>query len=349
MRSLNRTVLYRPGIVFAVIMYAVGGQAVAEERRVSQYDPMRLAKHDHAKPVDLDVQDVGRKREIPIRVYLPKEPKSSPVVLFSHGLGGSRTNNPYLGQHWSARGYAVVSMQHHGSDEAVWKGVSRRRRLASLKKAASLQNSVDRYQDVSVVLDQLETWNKKDGHVLSGKLDLDRVGMSGHSFGAITTQGVSGQSFPLIGQHYTDERIDAALAMSPSIPSRGDAKKAFARVSIPWMLMTGTHDTSIINGATAQSRKEVYASLRKDVERYGLVLHHAEHSAFSDRELPGDQLPRNPNHHRAIQALSTAFWDSYLKENNAAKTWLGGQGAKTVLETNDQWEFHATGSGAPPQ
>jgi len=50
----------------------------------------------------------------------------------------------------------------------------------------------------------------------------------------------------------------------------------------------------------------------------------AEHSAFGDRPLPGDQKPRNPNHHRAILALSTAFWDAYLRGDAAARAWLQG-------------------------
>jgi hypothetical protein len=41
-----------------------------------------------------------------------------------------------------------------------------------------------------------------------------------------------------------------------------------------------------------------------------LVLHNAEHSVFTDRPLPGEREPRNPNHHRVILALSTAFWDA---------------------------------------
>lgn len=47
-----------------------------------------------------------------------------------------------------------------------------------------------------------------------------------------------------------------------------------------------------------------------------MALHNPEHSAFTDRPLPGDTDPRNPNHHRAILALSTAFWDAYLRDNS---------------------------------
>ena len=42
-----------------------------------------------------------------------------------------------------------------------------------------------------IVLDQLEEWNKDSKHELHGRLDLKHIGMSGHSFGAVTTQAVN--------------------------------------------------------------------------------------------------------------------------------------------------------------
>jgi hypothetical protein len=68
------------------------------------------------------------------------------------------------------------------------------------------------------------------------------------------------------------------------------------------------------------------------------VLDRGEHSAFSDRALPGDKEKRNPNHHRVILALSTAFWDTWLRGDPAAKLWLDGVGAKSVLEKGDLWQ-----------
>jgi len=51
-------------------------------------------------------------------------------------------------------------------------------------------------------------------------LDLNRIGMSGHSFGAVTTQNVSGQRTPFGPALFTDQRIKAALAMSPNSRAR---------------------------------------------------------------------------------------------------------------------------------
>ena len=42
--------------------------------------------------------------------------------------------------------------------------------------------------------------------------------MSGHSFGAVTTEAVSGEALPAGGQRFTDARITAAIAFSPSSP-----------------------------------------------------------------------------------------------------------------------------------
>lgn len=302
------------------------------------YDPLRLPAGTLPAPVDLTVHDAERHREIPVRVYLPVSSTPAPVVLFSHGLGGSREGSPFLGEHWAARGYAVVYVQHAGSDEAVWKDVPAAERLAALRSAASLQNYLLRLRDVPVVLDQLTAWNKESGHALAGRLDLERIGMSGHSFGALTTQGVSGESFPGgVGKRHTDPRIRAAVAFSPDAPSSGDTATAFSSVTIPWMLMTGTKDVAFVGHATVESRESVYPALPAG-DKYEVVLENAEHSAFSDRPLPGDRQPRNPNHHRVILALSTAFWDAYLKGDTEAKAWLAGEGSRQVLESGDRWQ-----------
>ena len=290
-----------------------------------------------AEPLDLTVDDVERKRAIPIRVYLPAVTQPAPVVLFSHGLGGSRRNNGYLGRHWSGRGYVVVALQHSGSDEDVWKDKPLGERMAALRAAAGLQDFLLRAKDVPAVLDQLAKWNETAGHTLAGRLDLDHVGMSGHSFGAVTTQAVAGQSAAGGRISFTDERIDAAVAFSPSGSRAQDSQQAFGKVRIPWLLMTGTDDVSAIGGETVESRLSVYPALPAGA-KYELVLDGAKHSAFSERALPGDLGERNPNHHRAILALTTAFWDAYLRNDAAAKTWLDGDAPRGIIEAKDRWQ-----------
>jgi hypothetical protein len=39
-----------------------------------------------------------------------------------------------------------------------------------------------------------------------------------------------------------------------------------------------------------------------------------------------------------ILALSTAFWDAYLRDDKQAKIWLEGDGPQKVLGHDDKWQ-----------
>jgi predicted dienelactone hydrolase len=302
------------------------------------YDPLAVNKTFTPTHLDATVRDAARQRDLPVRVYLPTNTTPQPVVLFSHGLGGNRAGSAFLGDHWAARGYVAVFLQHPGSDDSVWKDTPRKDRMMAMKKAASLDNFFLRVQDVPAVLNQLQSWNAEKTNALAGRLDLKKVGMSGHSFGAVTTQAVSGQNFPMEGRKFTDERIKAAVVFSPSSPKSGSTEQAFGAVKIPWLLMTGTKDLSPIGNADMKSRLGVYPALR-GAPKYELVLNNAEHSVFTDRALPNDHAPRNPNHHRVILALSTAFWDAKLRGDAAALAWLNGPAPRALMEADDRWQL----------
>jgi dienelactone hydrolase len=312
----------------------------------AEYDPLALDKAKLPAPIDLSIEDAERDREVPVRIYLPDSKDPAPVVLFSHGLGGSRMNNPYLGEHWAGRGYVVVFVQHPGSDESVWRGVRPREIMGKMREAASAENFSLRVKDIPAVLDQLKVWHEADKTLegndanvkkLAGRMDLEHVGMSGHSFGAVTTQAVSGQAF-VAGRTLADSRIDAAVMMSHSTPRAGSPDRAFGDVKLPWLLLTGTEDSSPIGDQTPESRLKVYPAL-PDGDKFQLVLDGADHSAFSHRGRPRDRGSRNDNHHRAILATSTAFWDTYLKDDPDAKKWIeSGDSVRAVLEPADKWE-----------
>ena len=314
------------------LLFALAGLSRVEAKG---FDPMAIDAYSHSQVRDLTVHDASRNRDIPVRIYLPADEKPEPVILFSHGLGGSRAGSKFLGEHWAARDYIAVFVQHPGSDDAVWKDATPKERMAALRTAASLENFLLRVRDVRAVLDELEVWNKSGP--LAGRMDLTKIGMSGHSFGAVTAEAVGGETLPLSGTQLTDPRIKAAVILSPSVPKSTTAEKAFGAVKIPWLLMTGTKDIAPIGPADMKSRLAVYPALH-GAPKYQAVLNNAEHSAFTDRALPGDHEPRNPNHHRVILALSTAFFDAYLRGNQDAFVWLDGDGPRSVMETADDWK-----------
>jgi predicted dienelactone hydrolase len=187
--------------------------------------------------------------------------------------------------------------------------------MAAMREAASLENTRLRVGGIAAVLDQLETWHSRDGHPLSGQLDLNPVGMSGHSF---------------------DKRIKAAVIMSPGTPrGRLGPGSSFADVAIPVLLMAGTNDIAAIGSQTVESRLAVFPALPRG-PAYEIVLHNAEHSAFTDRPLPGDQGSRNPNHHRVMLALTIGFWDAFLRNDAAARDWLDGSAPRSLLDEHDR-------------
>jgi predicted dienelactone hydrolase len=92
--------------VFIFLLLAFAGAGGA---RGNGYDPLAVDPKFHAQTLDLSVHDAARNRDIPVRIYLPVNGKPEPVVLFSHGLGGSRAGGEYLGEQWAARGYAATA------------------------------------------------------------------------------------------------------------------------------------------------------------------------------------------------------------------------------------------------
>ncbi len=75
--------------------------------------------------LDLELFDTARQRPVPVRLYLPQQASAEspvPLVVFSHGLGGSRMGYSYLARHWANAGLASLHPQHVGSDNSVWRG-----------------------------------------------------------------------------------------------------------------------------------------------------------------------------------------------------------------------------------
>ena len=154
--------------------------------------------------------------------------------------------------------------------------------------------------------------------------------------GAKTAQLMIGQQ-GWLSRTRKDKRIRAAVVMSPSSPSLQSAESAFGSVTTPCLLLTGTRDSvPFLSDQSTESRRAVFPALPSG-NAYELVLHNATHSAFTDRSRRND-TPHNPKHHRAIEAITTAFWDAYLQGNKEAQKWLRDSGTKDTLEPQDTWK-----------
>src|SRR5882757_6664989 len=107
--------------------------------------------------VKYDWHDAKRDRDVPVKIYYPKTGDGPfPVIIFSHGLGGSREGYEYLGRHWASHGYVSVHLQHLGSDNAVWEGAPLTEVMQNMRKsAADIANATIRPLDVKFAIDQV--------------------------------------------------------------------------------------------------------------------------------------------------------------------------------------------------
>ncbi|MEW5853306.1 MAG: hypothetical protein AB2A00_31290 [Myxococcota bacterium] len=121
-----------------------------------------------------------------------------PLVIFSHGKGGIRMQSTFYTVALASHGYVVVAPDHEGDT------LPDTLREGELNINTTVDSFVDRPQDVMFLLDHFEAL--PSGDFLSGLIDMDRVGVSGHSFGAIT-------SFRAAGMDY---RIKAVVAQTPA-------------------------------------------------------------------------------------------------------------------------------------
>jgi predicted dienelactone hydrolase len=253
--------------------------------------------------------------DLPVRVHHPARIEGqSPVIVFSHGLGGSRLGYHYLAQAWAAHGYVVVLPSHR---ENVPPGVAEVEQ-PSVAELRAMKEAIDdprnwpvRPLDVRRTVDALESLHE---HVraLTGKLDLSRVGIGGHSYGAYTTLLCAGAAVRLSDgprQTFTEPRAKAFVALSPpGNGSRGLSAESWPSITAPLLCMTGTRDEGVL-GEPATWREDAFRSLPGP--DHGLVvLDGADHATFSGGR---PRRPAEPRHLRQIEAATLWFWNKHLR------------------------------------
>jgi len=306
--------------------------------------PWRPSSATHAVQVTrVEWRDAARDRVVPVKLYAPADGKGPyPVILFSHGLGGSREGYEYLGQFWASHGYVSVHLQHAGSDDAVWRDARLGERMAAMRRAAAQpKNAVDRVHDVIFVLDQLTSLHATNSE-WKGRLDLEAVGIAGHSFGAHMTLASVGARYSPVwrGNSCFDSRLKAAIPMSAPVPAdQAHLDEAYAGVKVPCLHLTGTEDYSPIGDTKAAERRLPYDHC-KNSDQYLITFTGGDHMIFSGRERRAGGA-KDAQFQGLICESSLAFWDSYLGGDPKAKTWLRTKFA-SVLGREGVFEMQPT-------
>jgi predicted dienelactone hydrolase len=332
--------LVQRGTLVATLIAATGSPvaAAAADATAQHY---QVSRTQSVETVKFEWKDAKRDREVPVKIYYPKTGSGPfPIIIFSHGLGGTRDAYEYLGRHWASHGYVSVHLQHIGSDDDVWRNVEPSERMKAMRRsAANPQNSLNRPLDVSFAIDQITRLNREAGP-FQGRLDLNRIGAAGHSFGAYTTLAVAGQVFvgPFVdGKTLADPRVKAAVPMSAPVPSHNrELDRVFGKIQIPCLHMTGTKDNSPIGNTPAEDRRLPFDH-SNGADQYLIIFENGDHMIFSGRgRLAGGE--NDEQFHALIRESTLAFWDAYLRGDSKAKAWLAGGGFERVLGKDGTFE-----------
>jgi dienelactone hydrolase len=269
--------------------------------------------------------DAARDRSVPAKLYLPAgpalSPGSVPLVVFSHGIGGSMDGYSYLGHYFAANGYASMHVQHVGSDRQIWRG-NPLTLVSRLSEAAKDTEALNRVKDVKFALDRL-----LDDP--AGKLiDTRRLVAGGHSYGANTTLLLAGARVDVNGSPMSlkDERFVAAILISaPPFYGLGDPVKIVSDIDVPTLHITATADDIKIPGyiSGVEDRLALYQATGTTTRATKVlaVFNDGSHSIFTDRMGTGGAA-LNSKVKVATRQLALAFLTAlHAKDDTALERW----------------------------
>ncbi len=318
--TTNLTWLLRGALLLALCAGLAGTPAHADAPSAAIADSAASAAYSSRT---FDWIDAARDRAVPVRLYLPDAAapeRPVPLVVFSHGIGGSRDGYSYLGRFWASQGYASLHLQHVGSDRSVWFG-NPFEVLGRLHEAARESEAIERARDLRFALDQLL------GGDLAPRIDARRIVAAGHSYGANTVLLAAGANVQRDGRRIElrDARIKAAIVLSAP-PFYGEAapERILGTIGIPSLHVTSTEDVIRIPGyySGAEDRVAVFEATggpRKTLA----VFEGGSHSMFTDRAASGGFV-LNAQVKEATRELSLAFLHSVFDgDPRALSSWPG--------------------------
>ncbi|WP_337840712.1 acetylhydrolase [Rheinheimera sp.] len=294
---------------------------------VQKAEQLALAVTEQVEETEFHWFDESRQRAVPALLFSPKQTGFSSqlpagkaaLLVFSHGLGGSKERYAYLGQYWASQGYYSLHLQHEGSDRKVWQG-SRLLLPFRLMDAADEAEALARVQDVRFALDQFLASDAAQG------VDHNQILMAGHSYGANTSMLLSGAQVEQQGRLVSlkDPRIKAAILISaPPFYNDQPLAQVLADVTIPTLHITTTEDEIKVPGyySSPQDRLELFYAMASPYKVMA-VFNGGSHNVFSGWRRNDETAHQNKVIKAATQALSAAFIEQVVKgDGSALKQW----------------------------
>ncbi|MGE5656924.1 MAG: alpha/beta hydrolase [Actinomycetota bacterium] len=327
------------------------------------------AKADLRQPGSFEVKqrrwqlrDEKRDRSFYVDIYQPQrgQAKEIPIIIISHGLASNPEDFAKRAQYLASYGYVVAVPQHPGSDT-----IQARNLVQGLSREVFVnQEFIDRPLDISYVLDELERRNQTE---FAGQLNVQSVGVMGHSFGGYTALALAGATIdfehlqqscnnnleyldislflqcqalklPRKPYNFRDRRVTAVYALNPVNYSIFGAT-GLSQIAIPILLEAGTYDP-----ATPAIFEQVRSfNWLTTPNKYLALLEGQAHVNFSDLDagftklldsISSLTLPHPALLNDYSNALTLAFFEVSLLNNEVYRPYL--QATYTQYLSRDQ-------------
>lgn len=262
-----------------------------------------------------------------------------PLIVMSHGTGGSALGMGWFGRRLAEKGYIVVGANHHGNT------------AIEPYQPEGFLCAWERSRDLSTLLDKFVRDPKYGDHIDQKRIFAAGFSLGGHtviaSAGAVYANdqflawladqpGVNGpREFPDLGDHveqlmensapfrtsmtrhgqsYHDPRIKAVFAMAPAPTVRGFNTDSLAEITVPIYIQTGAADQecpveSCTNWLGAQNPSFQIEILDGDVGHYIFL---SEPTKYAIEDVPEISIDPAGIDRRTIHQHAAATADRFF-------------------------------------
>jgi predicted dienelactone hydrolase len=282
---------------------------------------------------DITLKDSSRNRDLAVRVNYPEGAGPFPVIVFSHGAGGSARTYEALARFWATHGFVVLAPDHADPGAAAKDPASDSLREPAADATPDPKSWETRARDLAFVAAATAAVETRVT-ALKDKLDPTRVGVGGQSYGAFAAMLVAGAVVDVSKKpkSFADPIPKAFLLVSP--PGKGQqglTDKSWTSLERPLMVLTGTRDVGAKN-QDASWRLDAY-QLSPPGGKYAVFIEGASHLSFTGLAAEPSAAPPKSGGKKVsadaevdifkdMKIATLAFWDAYLKDDPSAKAFL---------------------------
>jgi predicted dienelactone hydrolase len=266
-------------------------------------------------------------------------PGRYPLVVFSHGATGSGLTSAFVTETLARHGFIVAAVDHTDSMylARIRPGAADQRKRGQALRALSyammvrtkyLGDRAPQYRgeisyrpaQIRATIDLLLNASKQKGSPFFGRVDANKIGIMGHSFGANTVMMVGGA----VGQ-FADPRVGAVVTLSAAVNSTVFTPGEMSGIRVPMMMMFGSTE---VKQGRGDDRSNFYDHLQPP--KYMIEIDGADHTSFSGgvrKEYPTIDGYLKDSSRAAITRYAIAFMAYYLEGDAAAHKQLQMRGA----------------------